>query len=45
MEENQSSQGLIEVHVKMRRISIGNNLINKANTFLWWALAKLLLAY
>ena len=31
MEENRSSQGLIEVHVKMRRISIGNKLINKAN--------------
>ena len=54
IEENQSSQSLIEVHVKMWRIGIENKLINKAihmknkvkeESILWWALAKSLLAY
>ena len=31
MEKNRSNQGIIVVHVKMRRISIGNKLINKVN--------------
>ena len=31
MQKNRSSQGLIEVHVKTRRLNIGNKLINKAN--------------